>query len=281
MPDFTPYGRPTRDAVDAAGHLVRADGADAEALGAGDAERGHLHAVPLLLRRHRVEPAAAVQRPRRLLRQAARRQARRGSASSRSPAAPAPPAEQPRIAVFQLAEDYISAIESTGWLRYLLDRVWKVDYDDVTRRRDRRAAPSTATTSCWCPTARRTWGSHNLGDVGRQALRRWVNGGGHLIAWRGGTEFAAELGLTTAALERPDLRRARQPVPGRVDRDSPLHSGVGDEAYAFYEYDERDAGIVAGRRSRSSSRPPTRPRLVHLRLRPGRRGARRDRRRGR
>ncbi len=53
--------------VDAAGHLVRADGPDAEALGAGDAQRGHLHPVPLLLRRDRLEPAAAVQRARRLL----------------------------------------------------------------------------------------------------------------------------------------------------------------------------------------------------------------------
>ena len=67
--------------VDGSRHLVRADGPDAEALGAGDAERGHLHAVPLLLRRDGVEPAAAVQRARRLLRRAAAAQGpRRGRA---------------------------------------------------------------------------------------------------------------------------------------------------------------------------------------------------------
>ncbi len=49
-------------------HLLGADGAGAEALGAGDAARGHLRAVPVLLRRDRVEPAAAVQRRGRPLR---------------------------------------------------------------------------------------------------------------------------------------------------------------------------------------------------------------------
>ena len=52
-------------------HLLDPDGAGAEALGAGDAQREHLHAVPVLLRRDRVEPAAAVQRCRRPVRRRA------------------------------------------------------------------------------------------------------------------------------------------------------------------------------------------------------------------
>ena len=84
-------------------HLVRADGADAEALGAGDAERGHLHAVPVLLRRHGVEPAAAVQRARRLLRRAASAQGpRRGESPTRGACGAR---RRPKIAVFQLSED--------------------------------------------------------------------------------------------------------------------------------------------------------------------------------
>ncbi len=39
-----------------------------EALDPGDAQRGHLHALPVLLRRHGLEPAPALQRARRLLR---------------------------------------------------------------------------------------------------------------------------------------------------------------------------------------------------------------------
>ncbi len=80
-------------------------------------------------------------------------------------------------------------------------------------------------------------GVSDLGEDGAQALRDWLNGGGHLIAWRGGTELAAELGLTTAVLADPT-----SDVPGslfrvRLDPDSELRRGVGDEAYAFYEYD--------------------------------------------
>jgi hypothetical protein len=52
-------------------HVVGAAGPDAEALGPGDAPRGQLHAVPLLLRRDGVEPAAALQRERGLLGRAA------------------------------------------------------------------------------------------------------------------------------------------------------------------------------------------------------------------
>ena len=60
--DYTPYAA-RRPGDDAAGrHVLGADGAGAEALGPGDAARGHLRAVPVLLRRHRVEPAAALQR---------------------------------------------------------------------------------------------------------------------------------------------------------------------------------------------------------------------------
>ena len=72
VPDYTPYGA-RRAGDDAAGrHLLGPDGPAPEALGAGDAQRGHLHAVPVLLRRDGVEPAAAVQRRRRLLRRGAR-----------------------------------------------------------------------------------------------------------------------------------------------------------------------------------------------------------------
>jgi hypothetical protein len=69
------------------------------------------------------------------------------------------------------------------------------------------------------------------------AVRRWVEDGGHFVGWREGARLAALLGVSTVTLTEPT-----SDVPGslfrvRVDDDSPLERGVGDEAYAFYEYD--------------------------------------------
>ncbi len=78
----------------------------------------------------------------------------------------------------------------------------------------------------------------DLGAAGRMELLDWVNGGGHLISWRGGTEVAAQLGLTTAVLENPGSDVPGSLVRVRVSRGSPLHRGVGDVAYAYYNYDK-------------------------------------------
>jgi hypothetical protein len=147
-----------------------------------------------------------------------------------------PPAEQPKIDLYQLSEDSSSSIESSGWLRYLLERVWKVDYRDVTAARI-AAGGLTGRDVLLIPNGPADTGFSDLGTEGRRALRQWVNRGGHLITWRGGTELAARLGITTAELEDPTSDVPGSLLRTRVDRDSPLHRGVGDELYAFYEYD--------------------------------------------
>jgi hypothetical protein len=152
------------------------------------------------------------------------------------PGAPAPPADAPRIALFQLSEDSTSAIESSGWLRYLLERVWHLPYTDVTAA-DIAGGALADYDALLIPNGPADEGASALGAAGAQAMRDWVNGGGHLIGWRGGTQLAAELGLTTAVLADPT-----SDVPGsllrvRVDEDSSLRRGVGKQAYAFYEYD--------------------------------------------
>jgi hypothetical protein len=152
------------------------------------------------------------------------------------PGGPAPPADPPRIALFQLSETSTSAIESGGWLRYLLERVWQLPYTDVTAAEIAGGALADFD-AVLIPNGPASTGVSGLGAAGAQALRDWINGGGHLITWRGGTELAAQLGLTTAVLADPT-----SDVPGslfrvRVDEDSPLRRGVGGQAYAFYEYD--------------------------------------------
>ena len=59
VPDFRPYGDEPRQKTLPRGTYWISSRPAAEALGPGDPQRGHLRAVPVLLRRERVEPAAA------------------------------------------------------------------------------------------------------------------------------------------------------------------------------------------------------------------------------
>jgi hypothetical protein len=152
------------------------------------------------------------------------------------PGAPAPPAGAPRIALFQMSPTSTSAIESGGWLRYLLERVWRLPYTDVSGA-DIAGGGLSGYDVLLIPNGPASSGATALGDAGAQALRDWVSGGGHLISWRGGTELAAQLGISTALLADPT-----SDVPGslfrvRMDEDTPLRRGVGEHAWAFYEYD--------------------------------------------
>ncbi len=77
--------RPRHRPGDAPGRDVRGlDGPAPEALGAGDAQRGHVRPVPVLLRRHGLEPAAALRRRWRLLRRVAGDEHRAGGAGRRA-----------------------------------------------------------------------------------------------------------------------------------------------------------------------------------------------------
>jgi hypothetical protein len=152
------------------------------------------------------------------------------------PDAPAAPEDAPRIAVFQISQTSSSSVESTGWLRYLLERVWQLPYDLVTAEQVAAGGLSGYDTVL-IGNGPSEDGATALGDAGAQAMRDWQSGGGHLISWRGGTQLAAALGLTTAVLADPT-----SDVPGslfrvRMDEDTSLRRGVGRHAWAFYEYD--------------------------------------------
>ena len=89
-----------------------------------------------------------------------------------------------------------------------------------------------------------------LGPAGREALRTWLADGGTLVTWRGGTQLAALMELTTAELAEPT-----SDVPGSLIRANvartPLARGVGSSVWSFYEYDfvmsTADAASVAVR----------------------------------
>jgi len=140
-----------------------------------------------------------------------------------------------KVALFQ-TDDGTSAIESSGWLRYLLERRWNLPYQDVTAK-DIGSGALDNFDVVLVPNGSATSGEKALGGRGIRALQDWVGAGGHWISWRGGTELAARIGVTTALLDSPTTD-----VPGSLFRvqmtSDPLDNGVGPFAYAFYEYDD-------------------------------------------
>jgi hypothetical protein len=153
----------------------------------------------------------------------------------RDPGGPRPPAEPPAVGLFQLDEG-TSAIESSGWLRYLLDNVWRLPYREL----DAAAIAAGGlgdTEVLLVPNGSETDAADALGAAGRQALADWVAGGGRYVGWQGGTRLAAALGITTATLAEPTSDIPGSLLRARVDGDSPLGKDVGPFAWPFYAYD--------------------------------------------
>jgi Zinc carboxypeptidase len=152
-----------------------------------------------------------------------------------APSRPRPPARPPSVALYQLDEG-TSAIESAGWLRYLLDRVWRLPYREVDAAAI-AAGGLDGTEVLLVPNGSDTDAAGALGAAGRQALADWVEAGGRYVGWRGGTRLAAALGITTATLAEPTSDIPGSLLRVRVDQDNPVGKDVGPFAWAFYEYD--------------------------------------------
>jgi hypothetical protein len=119
-----------------------------------------------------------------------------------------PPADPPAIGLFQLDEG-ASAIESSGWLRYLLDRVWRLPYRELDAAAI-AAGGLDGTEVLLVPNGSETDAADALG---------------------------AALGITTATLAEPTSDIPGSLLRVRVDAQSPLGEDVGPFAWAFYAYD--------------------------------------------
>jgi hypothetical protein len=153
-------------------------------------------------------------------------------------AVPAPklPRRPPTVGVLQLSAASPSAVESTGWLRYKLDRVWRIPHRDLTPA-DVAAGRLAGVDVLLVPNGPADDAYPALGAAGQAALRSWVEAGGRYVGWQGGTVLAARLGVSTVSLADPT-----SDVPGtlfrvKVDPRSPLAAGVGRFAWNFYSYD--------------------------------------------
>ncbi|MET0523584.1 MAG: M14 family zinc carboxypeptidase [Nocardioides sp.] len=146
----------------------------------------------------------------------------------------APRAPRSAVGVW-LTDDGTSAFESEGWLRWLLDEKWRVPYRSLTTADllENALAPLDV---LLVPNGDAETAYADLGPDGREALRTWLADGGRIVTWRGGTQLAAMLELTTAELAEPT-----SDVPGSLIRAdvarSPLARGVGSSGWSFYEYD--------------------------------------------
>ncbi len=228
-----PIRRPERgdDAPDR--DLLDPDGTGPEALDPGDAQRGLVDPVRGHLRRHRLEQPAAHEPGRRLDGEDGRPGRDRGACSGR-PAPPAKPADVPSIGLFEIPNS-TRGFEAAGQARYLFDKVWGLDYTNVT------AADITAGLAgidvLVIPDGYANYGVQALGAKGKRALRDWVNAGGRLVAWQGGVEVAVKAGVSTVKLASSHTDAPGTLIRVSLDDSSPLAAGIGDRDWVMYQDD--------------------------------------------
>ena len=149
------------------------------------------------------------------------------------PEAPRAPANR-RVGMWKLGKG-LEAWEASGWMRWLFDDKWQVDYTQLSttkitprqlRRLDVLVAPNGVAKTAY----------ERLRADGRRALRSWIRDGGRLVTMRGSTELAARLGLTSARLRAPESDIPGSLIRAKVAR-GPLRSGVGETVWSFFEYD--------------------------------------------
>lgn len=148
----------------------------------------------------------------------------------------AAPASPPSVAVLTHSPRATNPNQSTGWLTWRLEKDWRLPSTTMLPTQLDAAALKDVDVLL-VPDLDAKALTGQLGVPGTAALKAWVAGGGHLVAWRGGARFAAASGLTTTVLRDP-----KQAVPGVLIRakagaNTPLTGTVGDEVWPLYNSD--------------------------------------------
>ncbi len=151
------------------------------------------------------------------------------------PAPLAVPKKGPVVGIYRIS-NATSAYESTGWLRWLFDNVWHVPYREIGPS-GIRSSTLAEIDVLLVPNGGAQGAVWYLGVTGKRALVDWVNAGGRWVSWRGGTELAARLGISTVRLQAPhsDIESL---VRVSVDSSSPLATGVGAHNWVLYNYSD-------------------------------------------
>ncbi|UYM04690.1 M14 family zinc carboxypeptidase [Solicola gregarius] len=146
------------------------------------------------------------------------------------------PQKLPEVGVLSRDSSPFRPSQSAGWLRWRLDRDWEVPNVDV---RPSQVSESTLSglDTLIVPDTDAERMADLIGAEGADALRTWVDQGGHLIGWQGGTELAAQLGLSTAVLTEPTGQAPGTLFRTNVSGNSPLTKGVGSDDWVMYDSD--------------------------------------------
>ncbi|MHA3700925.1 M14 family zinc carboxypeptidase [Jatrophihabitans sp. YIM 134969] len=112
---------------------------------------------------------------------------------------PALPAKLPRIAIVDQRPEPTYQYQTTGWLRWRMDRDWKVPYTAFAPG-DITAASLADVDVMVVPDVDVQPSFDALGAAGRSALKAWVAAGGRYVGWQGGTALAGRLGLSSATV---------------------------------------------------------------------------------
>jgi hypothetical protein len=150
------------------------------------------------------------------------------------PSPPAPPADAPKIGVFQIPFSS-PAIESAGATRYLLDG-WGLPYRDLSAA-DIRSGALADVDVLIVPDGYANYGLQALGAKGKKAIVSFVHGGGRYVGFTGGAEIATRIGVSTAVLHVAHTNMPGSLVRARTDGSSPLIAGVGDDVWTMFEDD--------------------------------------------
>ena len=146
------------------------------------------------------------------------------------------PAAPPRIALYSMSPTFTRGIESSGWLRYLLDR-WGLAYREVTAEQIKAGGLGDAEVlivpdgyATQDPNAPEDpYGLADLGPEGQAELRAWVEDGGRYVGWLDGAVLAAGAGVSSAGFESAEALGISSPgalIRARVGQGSPLADGV-------------------------------------------------------
>jgi hypothetical protein len=163
----------------------------------------------------------------------------------RDPGPPALPSDPPTVALFSMSPEFVRGIESSGWLRWLLDQ-WRLPYRELTAA-DIAAGGLEGADVLLVPDGwalqdpnfpEDPYGYDDLGPAGRQAVVDWVNEGGRYVGWHDGAVLAAALGLSSAQFTLGEDEGFSTPgslFRAAADADSPLNEGVGRFAWVMHD----------------------------------------------
>lgn len=146
------------------------------------------------------------------------------------------PAGLPRVGVLTQAATPYAPNQSTAWMQWRLKNDWRIPSTTFQASQIDKATLARLDVLL-VPNVNGKTLNETLGKDRNSAISQWVREGGRLVTWKGGTQYAALAGLSSAVLED-----ATNEVPGalvrvKAHRAGPLTARVGSAAWSMYEAD--------------------------------------------